>query len=105
MPRKMKKRYKMLMSYYDDCRKAYYSLKKLTENFSDDFKDAWGKTADNFINSLIIAKCMTLGIYPADIAKIEYNKELQTSEVTLKGGLQNFTIALEIDGGMDNGNN
>lgn len=98
MPRKMKKRYKSLMKFFDDRRMEYDILKNLAVVFSAFMKDSPDKKpADDFIKNLVMAKCSTYGIYPPDIAKIEYNDKLQTATVTLNQSMQTMEIAVQVD--------
>lgn len=91
MPRKMKKRFKSLMAFFDERRTEFFVLTTLTKLFNA--KDA------------VLAKCSTLGISPADIEKIDYNDKLQTATVTLKGAMRTATISIVVEEGTNNADN
>ena len=98
MPRKMKKRFKKLMSFYDERKMEFDILKNITVALTAFFKDAReNKPADDYIKASIKAKAASLGIAPADIEKIDYNDKLQTATVTLKGAARFVTMSLLVE--------
>ena len=106
MPRKMKKRYKKLMSFYDERKMEFDIIKNLTVALAAIFKDApENKPADDYIKAAVTAKAAAFGIAPADIEKIDYNDKLQTATVTLKGAAHTLTMSLLVEEGADDANN
>lgn len=91
MPRKMKKRFKKLMSFFDERRADVFVLKTVTKLFD--------------VKGAVLSKCMAFGIAPADIEKIDYNDKLQTATVTLKGAAHTLTMSLLVEEGADDANN
>jgi hypothetical protein len=102
MPRKMKKRYKKLMSFYDERKMEFDVLKNLSVVLAAAFKEIQeGEPANDYIQASVIAKAAQFGIAPADIEKIDYNDKLQTATVTLKGAAHTLTMSLLVEEGAD----
>lgn len=106
MPRKMKKRFKKLMKFFDERRKEYDLIKNLSVILAAISKEGMRELNpdDDYIKGLILAKCSEGGITPDDIAKIEFNKELHSATITLKEG-GGAIMYIDIKEGTDNADN
>lgn len=86
MPRKMKKRYKNLIKFYGERRMEYNMAKNMSVICAAILGNKGNRElspSDDYIKNLILAKCKESGITADEVAKIEYNDELQTATITL----------------------
>ena len=86
MPRKMKKRFKKLMAFYDERRKEYEQ-----------------KNRNLFLGVLILKQLEDLGISADDVENIEI-KDDSNVNVKLKGSIRQAEIIVNV-GGEENANN
>ena len=90
MPRKMKKRFKKLIAFYDERRKEYEQ-----------------NNLNLFFGGLILKQLADLGISADDVENIKIKDGLNV-EVKLKGSIRHAEIIIDLNEnkeGPDNGNN
>lgn len=101
MPRKMKKRFKKMMSFYEERRMEYDILKNLAVLFSATLNDSKteDKEPDGPLKNIILKKLRASGIFPEDILKMSYNDKLKTVNITLNDSVQNITMFVNVGEG------
>lgn len=86
MPRKMKKRFKKLMKFYEEQKREYELLEKLNKEYS----------LGGYLAHLILGKCLELGIFPGDIENLNIANDLKSATITLRGSIKQAEITVEI---------